>query len=705
MNTFPILLRSILFTAVLWLTTAAGLAQTDEQIAGLWQGAIDVPGMKLELSVAFNRKDGAWAGSMNIPVQNLRDMALDELRIEGGAVEFKLSKVPGNASFSGRFENEFTEIRGDFRQSGMNLPMYLVKESAAQSAAEAARLAVALERFRVLADSLRQLRSVPGLAVGIYKDGKVIFSEGFGFRDQEAQLPVTPATLFAIGSSTKAFTAVGLAMLVEDGKLEWDKPVINYLPDFKLMDDFATREMTAVDLLTHQSGLPRHDLMWYGSGFSRMEIFERLRHLESNKSFRSAWQYQNLMYLTAGILAERISGQSWEDFTRERIFNPLGMEHSFFAHKNVPKELPLAQPYRKTEKEEVLLMPHRDIYAIGPAGSIYSNVEDMLQWVQFHLHSGKVGDKQVLPVTAVQKLHSPHKVIENSTSPAMPELSNSSYGLGWFAMRNKDLDVVHHGGNIDGFSALVYLLPGKNTGMVFLTNLNGNPLPGLLARYATDLLFDREPIDWYARAFGDGNAETPEKEDAKPTPGTKPSRALKEFAGRYEHPGYGIVELKMEKDSLQFAFNTFRGKLRHWHYDVFQVRFEEFGQDMFVTFYSGKDGVVNRLGVPLEGALDEDIHFAKLPPDLLSNAAYVASIIGQYEADAFSVSIEMKQDKLYSVIVGQPELELIPIKENWFSIKGLNGFSVEFVFEKDKSKAATVKFHQPNGVFPAKRKG
>jgi hypothetical protein len=161
----------------------------------------------------------------------------------------------------------------------------------------------------------------------------------------------------------------------------------------------------------------------------------------------------------------------------------------------------------------------------------------------------------------------------------------------------------------------------------------------------------------------------------------------------------------MEKDSLQFAFNTFRGKLRHWHYDVFQVRLEEFGQDMLVTFYSGKDGVVNRLGIALEGALGEDIHFAKLPPDLLSNAAYVASIIGQYEADVFSVSIEMKQDKLYGIIVGQPEHELIPIKENWFSIKGLNGFSVEFVFEKGSSKAASVKFHQPNGVFPAKRKG
>jgi CubicO group peptidase (beta-lactamase class C family) len=705
MNTFPILLRSILFTAVFWLTTAAGLAQTDEQITGLWQGAIDVPGMKLELSVAFSRQDGVWSGSMSIPVQNMHDMALDELRIEGGAVEFKLSKVPGNASFSGKFENDFTEIRGDFRQSGMNLKMYLVKESAAKSAAEAARLTEALDRFRVLADSLRQVRAVPGLAVGIYKDGKMIFSEGFGFRDREAQLPVTPATLFAIGSSSKAFTAAGLAMLVEDGKLEWDKPVVNYLPDFKLMDDFATREMTAVDLLTHQSGLPRHDLMWYGSGFSRAELYERLRYLEPNKSFRSAWQYQNLMYLTAGILAERISGQTWEDFTRERIFNPLGMEHSFFAHKNVPQELPLAQPYRKTEKEEVLRMPHRDIYAIGPAGSIYSNVDDMLQWVQFHLNSGKVGDKQLLAAAATQKLHSPHKVVENSTSAAMPELSNASYGLGWFVMRNKDIDVVHHGGNIDGFSALVYLLPGKNTGMVFLTNLNGNPLPGLLARYATDLLFDREPIDWYARIFGDGSAETPKKEESKPTAGTKPSRAIKEFAGKYEHPGYGIVELSMEKDSLLFAFNSFRGKLRHWHYDVFQVRLEEFGQDMLVTFYSGKDGVVNRLGIALEGALGEDIHFAKLPPDLLSNAAYVASIIGQYEADVFSVSIEMKQDKLYGIIVGQPEHELIPIKENWFSIKGLNGFSVEFVFEKGNSKAASVKFHQPNGVFPAKRKG
>lgn len=692
------------FTAFFWVFIPAFLlAQSPDKLAGKWNGAIEIPGSKLELSLDFSIKDNQWRGSMSIPVQNMRDMALDDLVIRGDSLQFRLSQVPGNASFSGRFENDFTEIRGDFQQSGMTLKMYLAKESAAQAAAEEARLAGALERFRMLADSFRILREVPGLAVGIVKDGKVILAEGFGYSDKEAKLPVSAGTLFAIGSSTKAFTAAGLALLREDGLLEWEKPVVQYMPDFMLMDEFATREMTAVDLLTHQSGLPRHDLMWYGSPFSREELFKRLRHLPPNKSFRSAWQYQNLMYLSAGILIERLSGKSWEDFTRERIFSPLGMDHSFFSHLGLPEAQPVAVPYRKTEKDGVIPIPHRDIRAIGPAGSIYSNVKDMLQWVKLHLNNGKVEDRQVLAAGSIAKLHMPHKTLENSTSPANPEFSHQGYGLGWFVFRNKDLDVVRHGGNIDGFSALVHLLPEKNIGMVFLTNLNGNPLPGLLSQYATDLLLDREYIDWYGRAFGT-QGEEPKKEDSKPVAGTKPSRTLKEFAGRYEHPGYGIFEIKLEKDSLRFSLNSFSGPLNHWHYDVFQARVTELEQNILVTFHADKTGMIERLGLPLEPALDQDIMFTKLPPDLLGDASYMEAICGRYEGPGFAANFSMRQGKLYGYIPGQPEYEMAPIKENWFNIKMLNGYSVEFVFEKGKSKALRVKFHQPNGVFSAERK-
>ncbi|HQU60211.1 MAG TPA: serine hydrolase domain-containing protein, partial [Saprospiraceae bacterium] len=488
--------QKALMWAILVLSPLFVFTQTPEQIAGKWKGAIELPGMKLELSIDLSQQEDTWAGTMDIPVQGVSKMKLAELAIIDGRISFQLPEAPGGASFSGKFEEDVTWVRGDFSQMGQTFPMALQKESQAEKAAEAARIAKALEDIRKLADSLRILQEIPGIGFGIVKDGEVLLAEGFGFRDQEQQLPVSEQTLFAIGSSSKAFTAAGLAMLADEGKLEWDKPIIEYMPDFKLKDNFATQEMTAIDLLTHQSGLPRHDLMWYGSPFSRMEIYERLRYLEPNKSFRSAWQYQNLMYMTAGILTEKLSGQSWEDFTRERIFQPLGMKNTCYSASEAPRGITAALPYFKMG-EQVTPIPYRDIASVAPAGAIYSNVEDMLQWVQLHLNKGKAGEQQLLQEASMEKLHQAHKVIEGGSPANSPEISSRSYGLGWFVYRYDDLDIVQHGGNIDGFSALVFLVPKSQLGMVLLTNLNGTALPGILANSATDLLLNKEPVDWY----------------------------------------------------------------------------------------------------------------------------------------------------------------------------------------------------------------
>lgn len=679
------------------------LAQPSQVIAGRWQGAIELPGAKLELSIVLRHSNGAWQGFLNIPVQQVKDMPLDDLHIAEGQMRFRLTQVPGGAAFSGKFEEDFRVVRGDFTQSGLTLKMYLRKESADQADAETARLAAAVQRIRILADSFRILREVPAIAIGIVKDGEVLLAEGFGWADLENRQPATATTLFAIGSCTKAFTAAGLAILADEGRLDWDKPVQEYMPDFRLMDAFATREMTAIDLLTHQSGLPRHDLVWYGSAFSRQELFDRLRHLPPTKSFRTQWQYQNLMYLAAGVLTERISGQRWEDFTRERLLRPLGMSHTVFTHHEVPAGAVVARPYRKTGKDSVVRMPYRDISAIGPAGSIYSNVEDMLRWARLHLQGGKTGDTQVLSAAALVQLHSPRKVIEGSIAPEYPELSHRSYALGWFVYRNKDLDVVQHGGNIDGFSALTYLLPGKNIGMVFLTNLNRNPLPGILANYATDLLLGREYTDWYARAMAQPQERPSEK--PKPVEGARLSRSLKDFAGRYEHPGYGIISIDWDKqDKLTLTFNDFRAELRHWHYDVFQVKFEGLEQEYLVNFQADKTGAITSLGIALEPTWNQDLIFVKLPPDVLTDSAYVATLTGVYDLNGTRMEVSFQQGKLRLSIPGQPLYELVPLGEHRFQLKGLNGYQAEFFWEKGKPLAAEMKLRQPNGTFIARRK-
>ena len=249
---------------------------------------------------------------------------------------------------------------------------------APEAAAPAAALA-GLDEF--VAGAMKDWK-VPGVAVAVVKDGQVILSKGYGTRDADKQLPVTPKTLFAIGSITKSFTVTALGMLADDGKLDWDKPVREYLPEFRLYDQVASDHMTPRDLVTPRSGLPRHDALWYNSTFTRREMIERLRYLEPSKDFRSTWQYNNLMFLTAGYLAGQLAGTSWEELVRARIFGPLGMTGSNFSVTDSQKSPDFAQPYA-TVKEETKKIPFRGIDEMAPAGSINSNIEDMTRYLLF----------------------------------------------------------------------------------------------------------------------------------------------------------------------------------------------------------------------------------------------------------------------------------------------------------------------------------
>ncbi|MGQ9471397.1 MAG: serine hydrolase domain-containing protein [Candidatus Aminicenantales bacterium] len=253
------------------------------------------------------------------------------------------------------------------------------------------KLTEKLKKCRLFLNAQMKQWEVPGMGVGAVKNGQVILAEGFGYRNLAQKLPVTPNTLFAIGSATKAFTTMGLGLLVEEGKIEWDKPVRQYLPEFKLRDEIATERLTVRDFVCHRSGLPRHEALWYGSSFSRKDIVKRLRYLNFSADIRSTFQYNNLMFLTAGYLIEKLTNSSWEEFTRQRIFEPLGMKSSNFSVTDTQKTDDYALPYVLKDKA-VIEVPFRNVDTIGPAGSINSNVIDMLKWVRFHLDKGKVGN-------------------------------------------------------------------------------------------------------------------------------------------------------------------------------------------------------------------------------------------------------------------------------------------------------------------------
>lgn len=492
---------------------------------------------------------------------------------------------------------------------------------AAQSKGKAATAATPqpakdpLEGLDAFVETLRADWKVPGVGIAIVKGDQVIFAKGFGQRDVGQNLPVTPETLFAIGSCSKAFTATAVGMLVDEGKIAWDKPLRTYLPSFKMWDDYVTEHMTPRDLVTHRSGLPRHDLMWYGSTFTRREMFERLRYLEPSRGFRASYQYQNLMFMTAGVLVEEVTRKSWEDFIHERFFMPLEMKTSNTSVNDSQKAADFARPYGGgAEKSEPV--PFRNIDQIGPAGSINSSVREMSHWIIAQLNGGKFNGKQVIPERVVRQTHTPQ--IVSGTSLRYDELFYSMYAMGWGVNSYRGHLMVTHGGGIDGFTAHVSLMPKDKLGIVILTNKSGTRLTGILAYNVYDRLLGLDPVPWNDRnkeevAKSREAEQKAEKEgDKNRKDGTQPSHAVGDFAGEFEHPGYGTIKIWENNGNLHATYNGLTTPLKHYHYDVFEATEAQFSKMKFSFRLNGK-GEVERVSLPLQSGVG-DIVFTRRPP-------------------------------------------------------------------------------------------
>ncbi|HEX3127028.1 MAG TPA: serine hydrolase, partial [Thermoanaerobaculia bacterium] len=517
---------------------------------------------------------------------------------------------------------------------------------------------------------------------------------------------------FAIGSSTKAFTTFVMGTLVDEGKLDWDKPVSNFLPGFRLYDRTATELITPRDLVTHRSGLPRHDLSWYNAtDLSRKELVDRLPYMKPTYSLRERFQYNNFMFLTAGYLVEQVTGKSWEDNVRERIFGPLGMTGANFSVEDSQKAADFALPYDE-EAETIKLIPFRVVTNMGPAGSINASARDMAKWVGIHLAGGKVGDKQIIGTATLADIHSPHMVIDEAVE--RPELSQPSYGMGWFIDTYRGHRRVQHGGNIDGFSALVTLLPQDGLGMVILTNKNGTGVPELLARHTMDRLLDLEPINWNGEALvrrdvalAEQKVATVRKEEMRKF-GTKPAHELEEYAGDYFHPGYGTLRIDVMGDKrkeLQVTYNSMSSPLEHWHYETWNgptsIEPPTFENQKFL-FQTDVNGNVVAVKTDFEPSLSEGITFEKRPDARLSDSAYLARFAGEYELTGQTVSIQLAGNVLTVNLPGQPQYHLVPELGGEFSLKEASIIRVRFDEQDGKITSAT--FLQPNGVFTAKKK-
>jgi CubicO group peptidase (beta-lactamase class C family) len=472
-----------------------------------------------------------------------------------------------------------------------------------------------LKRIHAFIDTAMKGWNIPGLAIGIVKNGKIIYAEGFGIRSIKDKTPVTTNTLFGIASCSKAFTTMGLGILADSGKIEWDKPVRNYYPAFKLKDDFASERMTLCDMVTHKSGMPRHDMLWYGTIMSRKELIERLQYLEPSKDFRSEYQYNNNMFMTAGYVAGLVNGTTWEEFTKEKILKPLKMNSTNFSVNDSKKSNDYAMPHQIGGDEKLRQIELFNVDELGPAGSINSTVNDMLNWIQLHLNKGVFEGKRIISEKQITKMHTPHMFIKSL--PTYPkDVSQESYGLGWSISFYRGHYRVDHGGLIDGFASKVMLFPVDSIGIVVLTNLGGNSLPGIACQYAFDLLMNLEPIDWLGRTKARIEENKKKEKDKKPeewVKNTKPSHKLSDYCGEYENPAYGKVYITGDDKTLKAKYNIFNFTMEHRHYDVFKakpIEVEDEDMNYPFSFYSNPKGEIDRLTLPLEPAV-KDIVFMK----------------------------------------------------------------------------------------------
>lgn len=573
-----------------------------------------------------------------------------------------------------------------------------------QPAAKQTTVATIVPELDALAAEAMAEWKVPGIALAVVENGETALLKAWGQRDTEAALPVTAQTQFTICSITKTFTATALALLVDEGRLDWSKPVRDYLPEFRLHDPVATERVTVRDLLCHHSGLPRHDWIWMPGTLSRTEMMAAMRHLEPSRDIRTAFQYSNLSYNVAGIVIERISGMSFEDFVRTRLTDKLQMAVSFSA-EDIAAADDAAVPYLM-HRDERLRIKHFPLRATA-AGAINTSIAAIANWMRFLLAEGEFAGERLLSPALVREMQAPRVLAD---APEFPEFSHSHYGLGFGTLHYRGERGVGHSGGWLGWSTLMRLLPGRNTGITVFTN-SSSPVPSILINRIFDHVCGHEPAPWLTRlrdmrrkALEQAKTDDQERKTAR-RPDARPSHDLADYAGAYEHPGYGQMLITRSGDGLHWAYQGMAAPLSHRHYDTFELPeiVGELNPDrLLVSFSTDRDGNIASLSMQLE-VLVADIIFTRTPTGDCVDPAFRTACVGDYARGSETHVVAQDADgRLTLKLPFQPLYHLRPYQGTIFSIVELDGFRVEFRRGPAGSMEDLV-YHQLNGTFIAKR--
>ena len=474
------------------------------------------------------------------------------------------------------------------------------------------------------AQTVIQTHGGPGMAIAVVKDDKVVLAKGYGTRELGKDSPVDENTLFAIASNSKAFTTASLAILVDEKKIAWDDKVSKYLPDFQMYDPWVTSELTIRDIVTHRVGLDTFsgDLLWYETTYSSDDILKRVRHLSPVSSFRTRYGYQNLMYIAAGKIIEKVSGKPWCTFVRERILTPLGMNRTTCGFGDLGRNAAL--PHNESGGK-LRPLPHGNVDGGYGAVALNSSVSDLSRWVRTQLGKGKFEGKQIFSEAQAWQMPQPYlaQQISENAWKANPTRHFSGVAMGWFVYDYQGRKIINHSGGLDGMLSYTVLIPEENAGFVVLTNSES---PGFLVMMnkIRDVLVNAPKRDWNAEAVENTKrskaaaAENDRKVDATRVANTKPTLALSSYAGRYSDKMYGDITVSEESGKLVMRFlpsPNFVADLEHWHYDTWIIRWRpsvsyNFPRG-FVTF------TIDKNGKPDEMKIDQpnnDFWFYELSP-------------------------------------------------------------------------------------------
>jgi CubicO group peptidase (beta-lactamase class C family) len=552
--------------------------------------------------------------------------------------------------------------------------------------------------------------NAPGIGVGIVVGDKLVFVKGYGYRDYEKKLPITAQTMFPIASNTKLFTAVAAGMLVEDGKLTWDRPIKESVPTIEFYNSYLNNTITLRDMLAHRTGITRHDSIWYKSDYSTKELFERLKYLDPKESPRQIFLYNNMMYAGVGYTVQLESGKPWAQFVRENIFAPLQMNHTVFSIADMLKQPDYGVPFtERRDSFELYKIPYyEDTEGLAAAGAIVSNIEDLSHWLIALVNSGQYNGKQVLPARVLQATLEPAIALPNAAAQTRGwwEVLNQAYGMGRWTASYRGRFVTFHGGDLPGFHSQISFMPNEHIGViVFVIGNHTAPLYNPISYNVYERLLGMDETPWTQRLLDirlknkKAGMEARSKAGFGRVANTKPSHELTDYAGEYDHPAYGTLKISMKDNALRFDFHKIGLPLSHFHYDRFDSPDDEEEGKWSINFSTNPQGDVDKATVSLD---EGEVTFVRRPAKL--DEAVAQRLAGTYETPSgakFQV-VYRPGSGLFIVRVGAPDQKLIPYKGLKFRIPEFADVIAEFVEEQGQITA--LKQIDPSGEYISKRK-